>query len=70
MSRWAINTPCNYVMGYLIQSSYANALIFMLLPVAEPPLGQAQAAALGPSRRGPEHTVNNKGCGEQEVGWI
>ena len=38
--------------------------------MAEPPLGQARAAALGASRRDLERTVNNKGTGEQEVGWI
>jgi len=32
--------------------------------VAEPPLGRARAAALGASRRDPEHTVNSKGSGE------
>ena len=42
----------------------------LLTAVAEPPLGRARAAALGASRRDLEHTVNNKGSGEQEVGWI
>jgi len=64
-----MQTQANCLFTHWFSSVFARTLK-LVTAVAEPPLGRARAAALGASRRDLEHTVNNKGSGEQEVGWI